>query len=146
MKFVGEEIRKLLGTIECPRCHQKGAEFIVMDEGPHFGKANCKACGSWVDWIAWPKTEEAEKRDRKRSRRYVTRLGTERCEICLRHASQLPGTQKLEVQHVIEKAAGGEDDPENFRIYCTACHSWVNWVRTYFGHYHLGDAVDEEES
>jgi hypothetical protein len=41
------------------------------------------------------------------------------------------------VHHVLEVAADdGTDDEENLRVYCSACHFWVNWVRTYFWHYH----------
>jgi hypothetical protein len=31
----------------------------------------------------------------------------------------------------------GPDDQGNLRIYCSACHAIVNWIRTYFGHYHV---------
>lgn len=140
MKFLGDELRALLEEFTCRTCGAKGAKAEVLTEGPHFGKAVCASCGRFGDWIAFPASDQEEKRDRKRSRRYVTRLGEQRCEICLRHKDQLPAPQKIEVQHVIEKCAGGEDAPENFRLYCTSCHSLVNWVRTYFGHYHLGDA------
>lgn len=139
MKCIAEEIRKLMDDLECPSCKGTGHKAELCRNGPHFGKMICGNCGRHLDWIAMPKSESEEKRDRKHSRRYVTRLGEQRCEICLRALDELPGPEKIEVQHVIEKAAIGAaaDEPGNYRLYCSACHSWVNWMRTHIGHYHL---------
>ena len=91
-------------------------------------------CGAWIDWVDFPDTPP--KSDRRKSRKKLRDLG-DRCEICLRHGDDLPHPQKLEVHHVLEVAADdGSDDPANLRVYCSACHSMVNWARTYFGHYH----------
>ena len=50
---------------------------------------------------------------------------------------ELPAPEQLEVHHVLEVVADdGNDDRENLRVYCSACHAMVNWTRTYFGHYH----------
>lgn len=136
LQFLGDEIQRILREATCPRCGSGLCARSDTSDGPHFAKLACLACGAHLDWIAWPKTETEEKRDRKRSRRYVTRLGEQRCELCLRHENELPPPAKLEVHHVIEKGSGGADEPENLRLYCTACHSLVNWIRTYFGHYH----------
>jgi hypothetical protein len=56
----------------------------------------------------------------------------------LRHRDDLPVPEELHVHHVMEVAADdGADDLENLRLYCSACHSMVNWIRTYFGHYQV---------
>ena len=43
------------------------------------------------------------------------------------------------------RADEGNNDPENLRVYCSACHALVNWVRTYFGHYHPADGQTDVE-
>jgi predicted HNH restriction endonuclease len=92
--------------------------------------------------------DAAPKRDRRKSRKKLRDLG-DRCEICLRHRDELPPQQQLEVHHVLEVATDdGTDDRDNLRAYCSACHAMVNWVRTYFGHYHSevassADVIDD---
>lgn len=107
-------------------------------EGPHFARIECPACGYWIDWLGRPLERPSE---RRRRRPRVTRLGDDRCEICLRNADELPPPERLEEHHVIEHADGGPDEPGNTRVHCSACHAFVTWSRTYFGHYHQIEAA-----
>jgi hypothetical protein len=129
-----------LAAAECKRCgHIGGSMTVVLGEsGPHFARVDCKGCGAFIDWVSYP--VGAPKTDRRRSRRQLRHLG-DRCEICLRHRDDLPAGETLQVHHVLEVVADqGQDDPTNLRVYCSACHSMVNWIRTYFGHYHADEA------
>jgi HNH endonuclease len=126
-----------LAAATCKSCGSIGGkmEVVLGIQGPHFARVNCQACGAWIDWVGYPVA--APKSDRRKSRKKLRDLG-DRCEICLRHLDELPRPVKLEVHHVLEVVADdGPDDRENLRVYCSACHAMVNWVRTYFGHYHL---------
>lgn len=125
-----------LAAAQCRQCgHIGGSMHVVLGEsGPHFARINCKACNAWIDWVSAPVA--APKNDRRRSRKKLRDLGA-RCEICLRHSDELPPGQALQVHHVLEVVADeGGDEDANLRVYCSACHSMVNWTRTYFGHYH----------
>lgn len=109
---------------------------FTFTEGPHFARVNCQACGAFIEWVSRPDTPPA-KRERRRSRKKLPDLG-DRCEICLRHRDELPPPEELQVHHVLEVAADdGTDDLRNLRVYCSACHAMVSWIRTYFGHYQV---------
>jgi hypothetical protein len=146
VQFVDKETMTAeLAAAQCRRCNHIGAsmEFAMGEAGPHFARVLCKACGAFIEWVSYPTT--APKRDRKRSRKKLRDLG-DRCEICLRHKDELPPGQALTVHHVLEVVADdGGDEDENLRVYCNACHSWVNWVRTYFGHYHAGAVATDSD-
>ena len=137
MEFVDKEMMTAeLAAAQCKRCgHIGGSMHVVLGEsGPHFARVNCKGCRAFIDWVSYPVT--APKKDRRRSRKKLRDL-SDRCEICLRHGDDLPSGQDLIVHHVLEVAADdGGDEDANLRVYCNACHSMVNWMRTYFGHYH----------
>jgi HNH endonuclease len=130
-----------LAIAACTGCGSIGASMTVVlgEAGPHFARTNCKNCGAFIEWVKYP--EAAPKNDRRKSRKKLRDLA-DRCEICLRHRHELPAADTLETHHVLEVAAdNGTDDPANLRRYCTACHSMVNWLRTYFGHYTTGHAA-----
>jgi hypothetical protein len=146
VKFDRDTITAELAAKECKRCGYIGAgtEFTFMD-GPHFAKLYCNGCQAFIEWVSMP--DVAPKRERRKNRKKLDDLG-DRCEICLRHRDDLPSSQRLEVHHVLEVAADdGPDDLGNLRLYCSACHSMVSWIRTHFGHYHVvappSDDVDE---
>lgn len=134
MEFNRDTIAKDLTGLQCKCCGETGATMtFAMLDTPHFGRLTCKACGRFIEWMGLP---DQAKTDRRASRKKLRDLG-DRCELCLRHKNELPHPQSLTVHHVLEVAADdGPDDLENLRVYCTACHSHVNWLRTYFGHYH----------
>ena len=119
---------------------------FTFTEGPHFARLNCNGCGAFIEWVSLP--DAPPKSERRKSRKKLHDLG-DRCEICLRHRDDLPPPQELQVHHVLEVSADdGPDDLDNLRLYCSACHSMVNWIRTYFGHYTAlaetsGDTADQ---
>jgi hypothetical protein len=136
VQFDPDTITAELAATQCKRCGHIGAGLtFTFLEGPHFARLNCNGCGAFIEWLAMPTA--APKRQRRKSRKKLDDLG-DRCEICLRHRNELPPPQELQVHHVLEVAADdGPDDLDNLRLYCSACHSMVNWTRTYFGHYHV---------
>lgn len=110
-----------------------GGTATIELEGPHFARIECQSCGHWIDWIGWPRDRPAE---RPRRRQRITKLGEDRCELCLRARFEIPAPGALEVHHLVQHSENGSDGVENTRVYCTACHRLVEWVRTYFAHYH----------
>lgn len=132
MQFSREDFRTTIATIPCI-CGSKGATATAETDGPHFMRLTCNGCGRFLDWISWPVERPS---DHKRRRQRITKLGEDRCELCLRSRFELPVPQTLQEHHVIEHAEGGSDEPDNTRVYCTACHAKILWLRTYFGHYH----------
>lgn len=136
MKFDRDTITAELAAATCKSCSNIGGKMTVVlgEAGPHFARINCQLCGAFIDWISYPDTPA--KTDRRKSRKKLRDLG-DRCEICLRHRDELPQRESLEVHHVLEVGTdSGTDDLANLRVYCSACHAMVNWLRTYFGHYH----------
>jgi hypothetical protein len=147
VKFDLDTITAELAAKQCKQCGRIGAKItLAFLDTPHFARLNCNGCGAFIEWVSKP--DAPDKKDRRKSRKKLRDLGA-RCEICLRHRDELPPQQKLEVHHVLEVAADdGSDDRDNLRAYCSACHAMVNWVRTYFGHYHpevapSGDVMDD---
>jgi hypothetical protein len=136
MEFLDKDtMRSELAIAGCKRCSNIGASMTIVlgETGPHFARINCKNCGAFIEWVSYPKA--APKNDRRKSRKKLRHLG-DRCEICLRHRDELPADETIEVHHVLEVVADdGTDALANLRAYCIACHSLVNWARTYFGHY-----------
>lgn len=135
MKFDLDTITAELAAKQCKQCGYIGAGItMTFLEGPHFARLNCNSCHAFIEWVAKP--DATPQRDRKKSRKKIDELG-DHCEICLRHRDDLPPQQTLQVHHVLEVVADdGGDELANLRLYCSACHSMVNWMRTYFGHYH----------
>ncbi len=133
MQFNAVDIRDTLATIPCRYCGGVGGNATLETEGLHFARIECLSCSAWLDWLGWPPNPEKKRRGR---RSLVTRLGDDRCEICHRSRFEIPPPGQLEAHHVIQKTAGGADDPQNLRLYCSPCHELVHWARTYFGHYH----------
>jgi hypothetical protein len=135
-----------LAAAQCPQCGHIGASMTVVlgESGPHFARVNCRSCNTFIDWVKYPTA--APKNDRRKSRRRLRDMA-DRCEICLRHCDELPAGETLEAHHVLEVVADdGTDDRENLRPYCSACHSLVNWARTYFGHYSTVSASPDPAS
>lgn len=133
MQYDHETFRSGIAGLPCRQCGEIGQKDVrILADGPHFARINCGQCGAFVDWLSFP-PERAAQRRRTRPR---IRRGDARCELCLRAAQDLPLEKSLVEHHVDEHAMGGEDAPENTRVYCTACHALVHWLRTYFGQYH----------
>ena len=135
MRFDIDTITAELAATTCKQCGHIGAGMtFTFTEGPHFARLNCNSCHAFIEWVSHP--DAPPKRERRKSRKKLPDLG-DRCEICPRHRDELPRPDELQVHHVLEVVADdGPDDLSNLRAYCSACHSMVNWMRTYFGHYH----------
>lgn len=133
MQFRKEEVRASIATMPCRHCGTIGAVATIEIEGPHFARIECPSCGYWIDWLGWPADPAKPER---RKRRQITKLGDDRCEMCLRSRFELPPPDTLQAHHVIEHAVTQDDSDDNIRWYCTSCHGLVGWLRTYFGHYH----------
>jgi 5-methylcytosine-specific restriction endonuclease McrA len=137
MRILRDELHAYFGSLPpCPQCGDQSPIGVIEPPAEaarwqHFAKNKCGKCGAFMGWLPWPTTDVEHKRDRRQSRRLLRPTTESFCEICLRGPDQLTHPDKLEVQHVVEKAEGGPDKPENLRIYCSACHSFVNWMRTY---------------
>lgn len=137
MRALRDEIHAYYGSLPpCIRCGDRSPIGVIeppeeVERWDHFAKINCGKCGAFLRWMPFPELDAEHARSRRQSRRALRPNADSFCEICLRTAGQLVHPDRLEVQHVIEKADGGSDEPDNLRHYCTACHSWVNWMRTY---------------
>lgn len=131
-----DEITAVFAEVRCPDCGiaKPIGEITPPDGGTewlHFARLRCKNCGRFLRWLSWPTTDTEEKRNRRRSRKNLKPEADSYCEICLRSDSDLVKPDRLEVHHVVEKADNGNDDPDNLRTFCSACHAWVGWIRTY---------------
>lgn len=129
----------------CKKCGSKESlrHELVQPGEPgqqHYARIVCDhlPCeGTHTQWGAKPDTDKAKRPAAHRKLvREARGEGRTRCEMCLRHESDLPGTQQLEAHHVDEYQNGGPAEQGNLWILCTACHRQVHWARTYFGHYH----------
>jgi hypothetical protein len=134
----------------CKNCGSKESlRHILVKPGDvgsqHYAKIVCDHCdGAFVQWGAHPEVDKARwPSEHRKLVQAARREGRTRCEMCLRHESDLPGTQSLMAHHVDEYQVQGEADLDsNVWILCTACHRLVHWARTYFGHYHLEEVPD----
>jgi hypothetical protein len=142
------DLRQRLAEARCPRCPEPGAFALVGLDWPHFGRVICASsaaplveaiidpmltAGHFLEWLQAPK--EAPRMRRRTKMRQVDSL-TERCEICLRAASELRDPVKLRAHHALEVQHGGDDSDENRRVYCDDCHSLVHWLRRTLGREH----------
>ncbi len=126
----------------CPHC--KSGDYlrhVLVVDGPHYAKLVCDDCDErFITWI--PKPDPLKTKRPAKHRRIVSTFkaeGVDYCQMCLRHESELPGTQVLEGHHVIEFTDGGTAERLNTWLLCTPCHSFVHHQRTYLGHYHRRD-------
>lgn len=118
---------------ECVRCgHNAKPKSVLTPDGKHFAKAVCAACNAYFAWIGKP---DSQKYKRPASHKnLVKKFSPGYCQLCLTPEWRLPNGESLEGHHVVEFQDGGEPTRLNTWILCTACHSLVNWRRTYIGH------------
>lgn len=138
---VDGDLKQRLGSLRCPVCDVEGAYALVGLDHPAFGRVVCgrtlgplleelRTQGHFIDWLQKPK-ELAKAR--RRTRTYKVTDATDRCEICLRRATELHPPATLTYHHVVEVQHGGPDTDENRRVYCTDCQQLVHWVRRTHG-------------
>lgn len=132
MHFDADELRAALASLPCRHCGHVGATATIAGSGDHFAAIRCDGCHAQLEWLGWPPTPE--RRERRRTARRaaeLTRLGADHCELCLRARFDLSPPDTLEIHHVDEDRDNNALD--NLRLYCTACHRLVHWLRTYLG-------------
>ena len=135
------------------RCQHCGAiwdhpvEFTP--EGPHHGKVICGKCDRFIRWI--PKPDRDKSKRTGKHRKLVKKYGDGYCQLCLTLEERLPAGETLEGHHIVEYQNGGQPSKDNTLILCSACHSLVNWRRTYRRHmvgedgvYHAEDQRGED--
>lgn len=115
-------------TRYCERC-QRDVETVleILSQGNHYAKLNCAECGKYLAFAKKP-----ENKGKRGKNKYSPKdLGVDCCQMCLRHGSRLGRRGALEVHHVVEINAGGEDLPSNLWVVCTACHKLIHHQRVY---------------
>jgi hypothetical protein len=118
----------------CKFCNSENLVEVLTPDTIHYAKLLCQDCNGFQKWLAKPKEQSSQKRD-KAHHNLLDKYSEGFCEICLRLEDELPSSQTLHAHHVVEYSAGGTSDASNIRIYCTPCHNWVHHQRTYLGHY-----------
>jgi 5-methylcytosine-specific restriction endonuclease McrA len=103
-----------------------------MSQGKHYARVDCVECDRFLRWLPKPEADRAKRPNSHRD--LVSRFSRGYCELCGISQADLPKNETLEGHHVDEFQAGGEPTRENVWILCSACHSLVNWRRTYVGH------------
>jgi 5-methylcytosine-specific restriction endonuclease McrA len=102
----------------------------------HYARATCVECDRWITFLKKPDSDPTKYRRPTQHRKLVDKFSNGYCELCLRRQEDLPKGETLHAHHVHEYQDGGEAKRENIWIVCTACHSLINWRRTYEGHVH----------
>lgn len=129
-----QEILSTKKEFECGSCEQTNqARPRKCDSGPHFAKYECVACGRFHSWSAKPDELKTHKTRSAKHSDLVRKFGSGFCEMCLRSESELRKQDTLVGHHVKEHHDGGDASRVNIWIVCTACHSQIHHVRTYFG-------------
>lgn len=130
-------------TEKCRSCAHEGPHPVtVMNEGKHYARVDCGECSRFMRWLPKPEDDATKYKRPKGHLDLVRKFGRGFCEMCCIREEQLPKGESLEGHHVVEFQNGGEASKENTWILCTACHSLVNWRRTYVKHL-LASLVDK---
>lgn len=122
-------------------CGFKGRCEFEPAKAPAYAQMRCYNCGKHHGYI--PKPENLKLKRPAAHKDLVRKSGVEHCQMCLRHQSQLVHPDHLQGHHVEEYCKGGSADSENVWIVCTACHSLINWARTYINRKQPGLEVKE---
>lgn len=122
MEILGSELRR------CKICQEETWHTARRSEvGPHYGYLTCDICGERWGWLSKPDNQGK----RPKNKYTPASLGVDRCQMCLRDRSELVNSETLEVHHIIEVSAQGQDTPENIMVLCTPCHRLTHYQRTY---------------
>jgi len=79
-----------------------------------------KPSGGWADQRRGSSNQRGYGAQWQKQRRQVLQQQGGICQPCLRRGHVTPGCN--EVDHIINKAQGGDDSPENLQTICTTCH------------------------
>lgn len=141
---VDDDLRQRLAETICPVCGSEGAFVLVGLDFPAFGRVlyghsmgdvleRARTHGHFLEWLEKPK-EIAKSRRATKMRKVDD--ATERCEMCLRHSSELAAPNVLRAHHLIEVQHGGDDSDANRRVHCDDCHRLIHWTRMALGRPH----------
>lgn len=125
----------------CNRCQAEVQTAVqVLSQGPHWAKETCTNCGRFVGFLQKPKNRNK----RVKGKHKPSTLDISHCQMCLRPSTRLGSRGILEIHHVTEIQAGGEDTPQNIWVVCTSCHRLIHHQRTYLNdhpqrHYSIQD-------
>lgn len=129
----------------CRYCGGKEFKEIERPDTQHKIELRCVSCGKFWGWKGLN-----NKNQRKNSSRYSLRDVVEYhnlpfpfCFFCLRKEDELPPSQTLTRDHILELNLGGKDDLSNIQILCTACHKLKNWARLYHN-FHWRGVMDAD--
>ena len=100
-------------------------------KAPHYANMRCRQCGKHHGFIPSPDANKVKRPAAHKN--LVEKSGVKHCQMCLRHRDRLVHPDTLTAHHVEEFCKGGDSDMSNLWIVCTACHSLINWTRTYLG-------------
>lgn len=118
--------------IRCRACSFEGQPITGKTNVMHGYALYCPQCNMFWGWSGRKKVMHDEDGNRKFSTQWPPkRIGIDFCQSCLRTEDQLGDGECLESHHIIEIKDGGEDNPQNIWVVCTACHKMIHHRRTY---------------
>ena len=123
----------------CPYCGaEENLRLQLVDTtakpSPHWAACICNACNRQITFVRKPVVAEDETPRKRRSQDQLKRLLRDAdrdvtcCELCL--VTEGEGGQHMVIHHVIEVQDGGDDTPENLRVYCVDCHTDAHTARS----------------
>jgi hypothetical protein len=128
----------------CRTCNREVEPTLVRmgSDSPHYMKAICSKCGSYLRWMPKPENED----QRRRSGFSPESLDISYCEICGRPLTELGAKEVLEIHHKIPVCEGGGDVRENVLVVCSACHRMCHWLRLYLNKHRSPQVMKDETS
>jgi len=110
----------------CNVCGTTNPRFELTEAGPHYGKAVCRSCGQFIDWVAKPTKDEPriKRTSEDKSLCDYVRGRSERCAFCGRTGIM------LEIHHAFPIGDGGPQGSEaTLTALCIDCHSLAHWCQ-----------------
>ncbi len=110
--------------MECRYCYSTNLIEKLTENGPHYAELRCADCGRHLQWIPKPKNEKETKRNNNK----WLKKWREKLEVLICHWCWIKETETkmgFEIDHISPIEEGGQDEFENTRPLCSACH----WLR-----------------
>lgn len=117
----------------CRYCGEVETWTRPRPDTPAHAEELCKICNAHIKWV--PKPKNKDKREKRPCYPRPEQLGINYCQICLLPKVNLLTNEVLETHHV--NGDSTDRSSLNFLVVCTACHSVINWLRTYRMRHHL---------